>query len=158
MTKRLITGSREICDDVIRYLCGYVSGTEDGVEIVVGDASGVDAAVITTCDVSKIPVQVHGAFNKLRHRTAYGKNIHHDAGYLERDKIMAELCDECVAFWNGFSSGTAYTFKNAIALKKPTIVYQYMGKDLVEVKVYEPGMSYSVTPREIFGHPPSVLR
>jgi len=39
--------------------------------------------------------------------------------YLERDRQMAEDCDEVVAFWNGISRGTLYTLTQAILRNKP---------------------------------------
>lgn len=39
--------------------------------------------------------------------------------YLNRDRAMVMDCDEVLAFWDGFSYGTAYTVAQAVLHKKP---------------------------------------
>jgi len=42
---------------------------------------------------------------------------------LDRNDQIVDLCDFVVAFWNGKSSGTAYTINRAKKLGKPVRVY-----------------------------------
>ena len=42
--------------------------------------------------------------------------------YLKRNIDMVESCDKVVAFWNGFSYGTAHTIAQAVLRKKPVEV------------------------------------
>ena len=42
--------------------------------------------------------------------------------YLKRNIEMVELCDEVLAFWDGFSYGTAHVIANAIMRNKPVKV------------------------------------
>lgn len=90
----------------------------EGVMIIVGDADGIDKAVIEECDKWKIPCVVNGALGEVHNRTKTGVNIAHKCGYLSRDRLMAEACDVCLAFWNGHSTGTKYTLDHARSLGK----------------------------------------
>jgi hypothetical protein len=86
--------------------------------IVVGEADGIDATVIAECDRIGVPVEVHGAYGKLRHQSKFGQNIAHDCSYPGRDHIMAGLCDVCQAVWDGKSRGTKLTYDIALELGK----------------------------------------
>lgn len=48
------------------------------------------------------------------------KNRRHP--YRHRDRLIAEACDELVAFWDGRSSGTRYTMDYARRLGRPVTV------------------------------------
>jgi len=89
-----------------------------GWEVVVGDASGIDAKVIETCDGLDVPVTVYGGYNKMRNFTKFGKNIRLDQTYIQRDAYMAGECDKCYAIWNGVSRGTKLTYQMALDLHK----------------------------------------
>ena len=43
--------------------------------------------------------------------------------YLKRNIEMAEACDICIAFWDGFSYGTAHSIAWVTKLKKSVIIY-----------------------------------
>jgi hypothetical protein len=44
-----------------------------------------------------------------------------------RNTEIVEYCDEVVAFWDGFSSGTRDTLKKAVAAGKPISVFDHTG-------------------------------
>ena len=118
--KLLITGSRDATPGMIEYTKKVVDRANKlGWFIIVGDAPGIDWMVIVHCDLLGVPVEVHGAYNKMRNSTSTGKNSTHDCSYPLRDLIMADLCDRCMAIWNGKSKGTMITYKAVTALGKP---------------------------------------
>ena len=122
--KLLITGSRQASDRMLAYAISLVRRAKElGWSIVVGDASGIDAIIIGEADRLGVPVEVHGAYNKLRHQSSKGTNVTHDSTYSERDKVMAQICDVCIGVWNGKSRGTKITVEAAGALKKQTHLF-----------------------------------
>ena len=122
----LITGSRGASAAMLKYARQIVAETKaKGWTIIVGDAAGVDAAVITACDRLGVPVIVYGAFEKMRRRTTTGTNIAVTGDFPARDRLMAERCSRCVAIWDGRSKGTRYTFKYAQRLGRPAAVVDY---------------------------------
>lgn len=119
--KILFTGSREASPDMLEatreYIKKHVAGRN--VIVIVGDAEGIDYQVIQTCDELEIPIEVHGAYGRMRHNTWTGKNFPHEVkSYLGRDRLMAEMVgvnDMVVAVWNGKSlkCGTVATARHA---------------------------------------------
>ena len=110
--KLLITGSREASQRLLHLAYKAVERCKKlGWEIIVGDAPGIDSAVIRACDDLGVPVEVHGAYNKIRNATKTGENVTHNTSYPGRDRIMASKCDQCLALWNGKSRGTKITFE-----------------------------------------------
>ena len=117
--KLLVTGSRNASPAMIAYAKSVVAKAKAlGWSVIVGDAEGIDAAVISECDRLAVPVSVHGAYSRLRRRTFTGKNYIHAGNYIERDRLMAEKCDVCYAVWDGTSRGTKATYDFAVALGK----------------------------------------
>lgn len=122
MTNLLICGSRDATPAMLDYArrC-VVRARENGWHVIVGDASGVDTAVIAECMLTLTPVTVYGITEKPRVRFAdlvYGDYAHPPyiqckGDFLARDRVMAEACDKCIGIWNGRSRGTAYTVSYA---------------------------------------------
>jgi hypothetical protein len=126
MTKLLITGSRDASKKMLEYAYKLICIAEQkGWSVIVGDANGIDAYVIAQCDIKSIPVEVHGAYNILRHSSIQRNNITHPCTYPVRDQLMAELCDVCVGIWNGTSRGTKMTVDFARKLGKKTYLVQF---------------------------------
>lgn len=119
----LITGSREIGRDALADTEKLVSAYLGS--ILVGDADGIDAKAIEACDRYNVPCTVHGAYGKMRRKTKQGKNIPLAGNYWNRDKFMADNAEVVVAFWNGLSAGTRYTFQQAILRGIPVVVRNY---------------------------------
>ena len=120
MTRKILfTGSRDASPEMLMLVRDTLESIRgQDVHIIVGDADGVDYKVIVSCDELDIPFEVHGAYNKMRHKAWNGVNIAHNLDYLSRDRLIANLLepgDECVAVWNGKSlrSGTIATARYA---------------------------------------------
>jgi hypothetical protein len=123
--KILITGSRNASFDMldmVRKICERHSQEE----FIVGDASGVDAQVISYCDDNGIKVSVYGAYNTMRHKTISGNNHPLNMSYPSRDKYMVDEAkpDMCAAIWDGSSHGTIHTATYAHQHDIPTHIYQ----------------------------------
>lgn len=122
MTRLLITGSRQATPAMLDYARRCVQrAKERGYTVIVGDASGVDTAVMDECDRLRVPHIICGAYHKIRRRTETGSVTTIGGNYLARDRWMAERCDICQAIHNGVSRGTAYTANYAQTLGK--VVY-----------------------------------
>jgi len=48
----------------------------------------------------------------------------HSGNYLQRNIEMVKVCNEVLAFWDGFSYGTAHTIATAILWDKPVHIVQ----------------------------------
>lgn len=121
--KMLITGSRDATPAMLekaRWLVRRAKAKGD--EIVVGDADGVDLAVMIECHKLGVKHQVWGAYGRMRHWTETGASNCIEGDYPARDRKMAQLCDECTGVWNGISRGTRLTMEAAKRLGKPTWV------------------------------------
>jgi len=105
------------------------------IEIIVGDAFGIDRHVIETCDRLGVPVTVYGAYGKFRNRSKTGKNIALQANYTDRDEHMIAECDMCIAVWNGRSKGTDRNFTRAIQESKQA--YMWHENKLVDQQTCE---------------------
>jgi hypothetical protein len=125
MTVLLITGSRSASERMLKYAQKAVARAKElGWEIVVGDASGVDAAVIEACDNLNVPVTVYGAYGRMRHQTKTGTNYAlTNTSYPQRDMVMAQTCDVCLAVWDGKSNGTQITFSAAKKFGKEVHIF-----------------------------------
>jgi hypothetical protein len=123
MTRKILfTGSRDASPEMLAMVDMYIRGNlyDRDVSVIVGDADGVGYQVIQTCDECDIPIEVHGGYGKMLHKTWTGKNIVHDTDYPGRDKIIVSLLgqgDRCIAVWNGKwgrgRSGTVLTARFA---------------------------------------------
>lgn len=83
-------------------------------QIIVGDADGIDTAVMRECDRLGVVHTVWGAYGKFRNVSANGQRIAIDGDYAARDDMMVVECDFCVCVWNGTSSGTRRVYEQAI--------------------------------------------
>lgn len=118
-TTLLITGSRSASPVMLDYARRCVQrAKERGYTVIVGDAHGVDAAVMDECHRLDVPHVIVGGFHKVRRRTASGRTYAHGGTFLDRDRYMVEACDICIAVHNGISRGTAYTASYAQTLGK----------------------------------------
>ncbi len=101
--KLAVIGSRSIKSDISKYLPAGVT------EIITGGAEGVDRFAERYADL-------HG-ISKHIIRPDYER--HGKAAPLVRNKRIVNLADMVIAFWDGSSSGTAFTIKYARKMKKP---------------------------------------
>ena len=126
----LVTGSRIISEAGLAYARKVVKRAHQlEYEIVVGDASGIDDAVMRECHTLGVPCTVVGAYSKLRRRTPSCEVVQHAGSYIQRDRYMAERCDLCLAIWNGQSRGTKATYDFAVGFGKPAWLKTFDSED-----------------------------
>jgi len=110
MYKVLVSGSRSITNKRIVY--GYLDALFTlfpEVEVLVGDARGVDALVYSYCKEHSIPVTVYRAkwnFHGIK------------AGLIRNDEMLRD-CDYVICIWDGSSRGTKYVMDRAEKLGRP---------------------------------------
>lgn len=120
----LITGSRGLYSRRLLF-ASHVAAyfIRRGISLIVGDAPGVDLAVIEQANFAKYQyIRVVGAYGKVRYPTHYGKNIALKGTYPQRDVWMAPRCTHCLGIWDGQSHGTVITFNAASTFGKKTWV------------------------------------
>lgn len=124
-----IVGSRgfsslELVDQFVKKLPNRCS-------VVSGGAVGVDTRAAIAAHNDLLQVIIH------RPDWSVGKH----AGLLRNDVIVSN-CDVLVAFWDGVSTGTAYTIKAAFKAGKPVIMIDEEGS----VHVRQKPVEHSTTP------------
>lgn len=87
---------------------------DDVTEIISGGARGVDSLAERFARSQGIPVTVF-----LPDYPQYGRKAP-----LVRDRLIAEACDVLYAFWDGVSTGTAYTVKYARDIGKTVRLFR----------------------------------
>lgn len=109
--KFAVIGSRNITDEesILRVLNSYK--TEISV-LITGGAIGIDQIAEQWALNNGIPTIIH-----IPNWKKYGKS----AGII-RNKLIADDCDQCLAFWDGKSKGTKNTIDLCVKLKKVTNV------------------------------------
>lgn len=138
--KILICGSREATSEMLNTARNLVKkGTlpsSDTYTIIVGDANGVDKAVIRACIEFKVPFICFGITVKPRvDLRGYGQYIqvlpfgpfkyYYKMGFIQRDKVMANYADQCWAIWNGESTGTMATYNHAVKMGRPSAIRNF---------------------------------
>lgn len=120
MTYRLlITGSRRADAAMFDYAYRAVTRAKaNGWHIIVGDADGIDFAVIDACRLEDVPHTCYGITAQPRHGEPL-QYVRCEGNYLARDRAMADACNRVLAIWNGESRGTKYTYDYARRLGKP---------------------------------------
>jgi len=128
----VITGSRSIIhSENIPLLIEAL--IKRGIEIVVGDAPGVDRLVVYEAVKRGYGkhITVVGARGICRNKFAVGKVgriVRLSSSYLARNLYMVGLAKECFAIWDGKSRGTKFTFEAAKkAGLETTIIYEKGG-------------------------------
>jgi hypothetical protein len=113
----VITGSRSIThsENITLLIDSLI---KRGVEIVVGDAPGIDRLVVAEAVRRGYGqhITVVGARGICRNKFAVGKVsriITLSSTYLARNLYMVGLASECFAIWDGKSRGTKFTFEAA---------------------------------------------
>jgi hypothetical protein len=130
MTILLICGSRDATPAMLKMAWKAVRRASDlSWRVVVGDAAGVDTAVISACCHLCVPFMFCGISQYARnfccdkHRHANYQSVY-GTDYLGRDRFMVEESDRCFAIWNGISRGTLYTYNYARKLGKEIDLWQ----------------------------------
>ncbi len=125
MSQVLVTGSREASPAMLKKAEQVVLWCFDqGHEVLVGDAPGIDEAVRRACVEHVVAVTVFGAYGRVRQLEIgrfTGRRVLTEGTYPERDVVMAQQCEVCVAIWNGTSRGTKITMDAAARFGKRVI-------------------------------------
>ena len=123
----LIAGSRIATEPMLKLAKRAVQKTEfRGWHIVVGDALGVDSAVVSECDQLGIPADVWGITAQPRNGGTRLGCYHRLAGsYAERDRYLVHLADVGFFIWNGQSSGTRRAYSYMIARGKTAYLRKF---------------------------------
>ncbi len=109
MMKVAVIGSRSIKNaDISEYI------PKDATEIITGGAVGVDRLAMREARLRGIPLTVFRPDYEK-----YGKSAP-----LIRNKLIADNCDMLIAFWDGTSRGTVFTWRYAIKTGKPVKIYK----------------------------------
>lgn len=107
--KVAVIGSRSIKNaDISQYI------PKEATEIITGGAVGVDRLAEREARLRGIPLKVFKPDYEK-----YGKSAP-----LIRNKLIADNCDMLVAFWDGVSRGTVFTWRYARKRGKPVKVYK----------------------------------
>ena len=126
----LITGSRRISEAGLAFARRAVQRARQlDYEVIVGDATGIDEAVMQECHRLGVTCTVVGAYNRLRRRTPSCREVRRSGSYIQRDRYMAEQCSMCLAIWNGESRGTKATYDFAVELGKTAWLKAFHSQD-----------------------------
>lgn len=107
--KIAVVGSRSIKNaDISQYI------PKEATEIITGGAVGIDKLAEREARLRGIPLTVF----KPDYET------HGKSAPLVRNKLIAENCDMLIAFWDGSSRGTVFTWRYADKLGKPVKIYK----------------------------------
>ena len=107
--KVAVVGSRSIKNaDISEYI------PNEATEIITGGAVGVDRLAEREARKRGIPLKVF-----LPDYEKHGKSAP-----LVRNKLIAEECDMLIAFWDGSSRGTVFTWRYARSKGKPVKIYK----------------------------------
>lgn len=97
----LVTGSRRYRD--LALVRTFVEALPPDATVISGGASGPDSMAVNTARRLGLAVEVYTPDYE-----AYGGR---DAPLIRNDAMVASRPDFCMAFWDGSSRGTKYTFE-----------------------------------------------
>jgi len=120
-----IVGSRTIPENICEIIMPYIPG--ETLRIVSGGCNGVDKAAEQLANTLSIPIQTF-----LPEYSAYGRRAP-----LVRNKLIVENCDLLLAFWDGYSHGTAHVIAECIKCDKSVRVIP-IGKVCDEITEQSP--------------------
>ena len=113
MSKLLVCGSRKLHGvDFTKHLLPICNDYDVDV-IITGGAVGVDRDASNWASRWLIKTET-----VKPDYAEYGRQAP-----VIRDKQMVDMCDACVAFWDGFSRGTEHTINFAKESNKPYVVF-----------------------------------
>jgi hypothetical protein len=102
-------------------VCGTRGRFKDYNESVLGALSGSGATEIIEGCCKNSADEYAEAWGKK-----YGIKVNHypsnEGNYIKRNIEMVDACDKVIAFWDGFSYGTAHTIGQAVMKKKDVLI------------------------------------
>ena len=128
--KYLVTGSRQATQEMLEATAFIVEKiAKAGGSLIVGDAPGVDARAISDAERLGIDVTIYAGYKTCRASHNSAKVILTGLSYPERDKLMAQECDVCIAVWNGTSRGAKLTYDYASNLGKRCLLMDFSNRE-----------------------------
>lgn len=129
----LITGSRDATPNMVTMArSAVVRAKVNHWTIVVGDAEGVDSAVVDACFDFGVTFTCYGITDtprlptcEFRHYVQFPQYIKVDGPYLKRDEFMVENADRCFAVCRNNSRGTMYTYSYAVKRGIPADIRRF---------------------------------
>ena len=118
MAKVLVCGSRGNFKDYRELVFGVLGG-QSNIEIIEGccpNSADQYAEEFAIKQGQFYPIKI----------THFPSN---SGNYLKRNIEMVNACDEVIAFWDGWSYGTAHTVACAVARKKPVWIIDLEKED-----------------------------
>lgn len=132
--KVFISGSRNATEAMLARARNVVGQLAERIksgrayQILVGDAPGIDTAVIEEADRLEVPVTVTGAKGELRHQSAQGDNQARNISYTGRDRLLTEMADAGIVIWDEESLDTQANIQRFQREGKPIVVYGKAGE------------------------------
>jgi hypothetical protein len=124
--KLLITGSRKASPEMLDYARRIVEWCkEKNFLIIVGEAEGVDSAVLQHCMKIDHRFECYGIAAEPRNPIGEANYFRVKGDYLARDRRMVERADQVVAIWNKVSRGTQYTFNYAYSMGRKVTIKEF---------------------------------
>lgn len=127
----LIGGSRQATDEMLNKAAQAVLRADaNGWAVMVGDAEGVDTAVMQACNQLRVNYVCCGISEQPRSTAFYGVKqggigrylqikVEHAGDYSTRDHYLADNADRGFFIWNGNSKGTKAVYEYINSLDKP---------------------------------------
>jgi hypothetical protein len=123
--KLLIAGSRAASPQMLKYAHACVLRAKaQNWHVLVGDAYGIDEAVVRACEQERVPYTAYGVQVRARNRAKYYSNTGL-VSFTARDEYMVTLADKVMAIWNGASKGTLHVYQMARQAGKTAWLMHY---------------------------------
>lgn len=114
----MICGSRKRTPKMADYATRCVArAKETGDSIIVGDAHGIDADVVSACYRLDVPYTCYGISAEPRNYAPVYVNTQL-ADYTARDNHLIALADKVMCIWNAESKGTVNIYVQATKARK----------------------------------------
>lgn len=127
----MISGSRSIDKlppIIFAALNRFIS---DEINIIVGDAPGVDRAIQHYLAWRKYPnVTVYVAGNKIRNNLGNWSVVYVQGNYIKRDAAMCNKASHGLAIWDQVSKGTERNIFHISVANKPIQVFDANGQEI----------------------------
>jgi predicted Rossmann fold nucleotide-binding protein DprA/Smf involved in DNA uptake len=124
----LICGSRRATQEMLDYArqSARKALLVFNASIIVGDAPGVDHAVIAEAmSIDPERLWIFGITPQPRNGPESRYIQVYTYSYMQRDRHMANLCSDALAIWDGESPGTFFTHNYVLDLGKSSVLKNF---------------------------------
>ena len=147
----MICGSRQRTPRMTHYAQRCVAkAKQNGDNIIVGDALGIDEDVVSACHQLNVPYTCYGISASPRNSALVYVNTQLET-YEERDKHLIGLADKIMCIWNGDSKGTVNVYSKATVARKQAWLAVFAPNqplDLIENDTETPWFWQFPTPKD----------